>query len=395
MRSESPPPHLLLVLLVLAVVAGTASMAIADVINTGRFVIAADQVQDEDVYVAATTGRVDGRIDGDLLIAVESLQISGVVTGDVLVAARGTVHVSGVVMGSVRGVARRVVVDGEIGDDLAVAAWSVATEGDIGRDVIGLAMSSDVAGAVGRDVRGRFRSLSVDGAVGRDVDVTAGGVELGSDARVDGDVVYQSAAALDAATGAEIGGQVIQLPTTLPFSVALVVNVVGLVSFLGYLLGGILVLWLMRSTAHRAVAAITLRPGVTLGVGFAGAVFGPVLLAALAASLVGIPIALAVLAVMVVGLFFGSVPFVSAVGTRILRGRGGLYGGFILVAVTGRLLAALWSPLGVAIYAVALLWGIGGWLVGIRDARRATPMPHQLVSENSSRSVPDGSISRA
>ncbi len=353
------------------IVAGAAGAVVADIIDTGRFLIPEDAVQDEDAYVAATSGRVDGRIEGDLVMVTESLEIAGVVTGDVLVAARGTVAIDGRVDGSVRGVARRIVVRGEIGDDLAVAAPTIDVAGSIGRDVIGLGVSADVAGAVGRDVRGRYVSIEVDGEVSRDVEVTVDEIAIGGNAVVGGDVVYQSVNDIAIAPGATIAGQVIQIPADVPFSVGLVLTIASVVGFLGYVLGGIVLLWLLRSIGVRAVAAITAQPLRTLGIGGAAVVVGPLTLVLAAATLVGIPLAVVTLGMVLAGVFFGSVPLVSAVGTRLLRGRGGIYGGFIVAAVLGRALAALWSPLGVAIYLVAVVWGIGGWLAGSWRARAA------------------------
>lgn len=361
-----------LVIVVAAAVVATAGVALADVINTGRFVIAEDAVQDEDAYVAATTGRVDGRIEGDLVIATESLQISGVVTGDVLVAARGTVEVDGTIEGSLRGIARRVVLRGEVGDDVGIVTANLDLAGRVGRDVIGLGGWASIEGAVGRDVRGRFVSASVVGNVGRDVEVTIDTIEIESGAVVGGDVVYQAVDAAEIATGAAIGGQLIQLPTDAPFFAGLVLTVASVVGFLGYVLGGIALLWALRASAARAIAAVTLQPLRTLGVGAAAIVVGPLVVVLTAATLVGLPLALVMLGIVLIGAFFGSVPLVAAVGMRLLGGRGGSFGGFILVAVVGRLLAALWSPLGAAIYLVALVWGVGGWLTGAWRTRSMT-----------------------
>ncbi len=355
--------------MVAALVVLSMGVAAAEIINTGRFVVQPDAVEDEDVYVAATTGTVDGRIEGDLAIAAESLDITGVVTGDLLVAVRDTVSISGTVEGSLRGVARRIELRGAVLDDVAAVAGSVSVTGSVGRDLIGLGASADVSGTVGRDIRGRFVSVDVSGAVARDVEVTVDRISVIEPAAVAGDVVYQAVDDVEIAPQAEIGGQVIKLPADMPFAVDLVLTVVDVVGFLGYLFGGILLIWLLRATAPRAIAAITLRTGRALAVGVAAIVLGPLGLVLLAASLVGIPLALLALGIMAVGVFFGSVPLVAAVGARVLGGRGGSYGGFLFGAVFGRLLAALWAPLGVAIYLVATVWGVGGWILGAWRSR--------------------------
>ena len=89
------------------------------VVTTDLFIVSEDEPIAEDVYVAATSGRVEGRIDGDLVISTGSLSISGTVAGDVLALTSGTVRIEreGVVEGSLRAVSPRVVVEGDVRKD--------------------------------------------------------------------------------------------------------------------------------------------------------------------------------------------------------------------------------------------------------------------------------------
>ena len=61
--------------------------------TTDLFIVSEDEPIAEDVYVAATSGRVEGIIDGDLVITAGSLSISGSVAGDVVALTSGTVRV--------------------------------------------------------------------------------------------------------------------------------------------------------------------------------------------------------------------------------------------------------------------------------------------------------------
>jgi hypothetical protein len=347
-------------------------VAAAAVINTSRYLLDADAVQTEDAYVAASSAVVEGRIEGDLVITTGSLEISGTVTGDVLVAARGRVLVSGAIEGSLRGVARSVSVTGAVGDDVAVAAVDLAVEGVVGRDVIGFGATATVDGEIGRDVRGRFLRLVVGADVARDVDVTVRELALGPGAIVGGDLVYQAERRADVDDAATVNGQVIQLPTGAPFAVRVVIDLAEILGFLGYIVGGLALLWLLRRTATLAVAVVAQRPALTLGVGAGAAIGGPILVAGLVATLVGIPLAVLGVLLLVVLLLFGTVPLVTAVGVRLVGGRGGVYGGFLAGAVLWRVAALLLPLLGAAFFLLALVWGTGGWALGAWRARAAT-----------------------
>lgn len=358
----------ILTIVAAAVVVPVAGVAAA-VINTGRYVLDAEAVQTEDVYVAASSATVEGRIEGDLVIATGSLDISGTVTGDVLVAARGRVDVSGTIEGSLRGIARSVDVTGTVGDDLAVGAVDLTLGGTVQRDVIGLGAAARVEGSVGRDVLGRFFRLVVGGDVGRDVDVTVRDVTLEPGAALGGDLVYQAdrTAAID--EGALVDGQVIQLPTGSPFAVRVVLDLALILGFLGYLVGGVGLLWLLRGSATSAVEVVAQRPGLALGVGAGVAIGGPIVIAVLVATLVGIPLALVGVLLLLLMMLFGTVPVVTAVGQRLLGGRGGSYGGFLAAALVWRVAAFLVPLLGAVLFVIALVWGSGGWVVGAWRAR--------------------------
>lgn len=370
---DAPPVGRRRLLIVVAAVVAAIVVPVVGVgavaINTGRYVIDRDTVQPEDAYVAAGSGIVEGRIEGDLVIATGSLEISGTVTGDVLVAARGRVVVSGAVEGSLRGVARSVTLTGSVGDDVAVAAIAMDLGGVVGRDVIGLGASADVDGEVGRDLLGRFLRLEVGAAVERDVDVTVRNVAVTSGAVVGGDLVYQAdrpAAVDDAAT---VNGQVIQLPSRAPFAVRVVLDLALVLGFFGYLVGGLALLWLLRRSAAEAVAVVATRPGLSLAVGAGAAIGGPFLIAILVATLVGVPLAVVGLLLLIALILFGTVPLVTAVGMRIMAGRGGTYGGFLVAAVLWRLAALLLPLIGAVLFVVALVWGAGGWVIGAWRAR--------------------------
>jgi len=359
------------------------SAAAADVISTNLFVVLEGDVQEEDAYVAASSGDVAGTVDGDLVIATPRLTISGVVTGDVFIASQGSVSVSGRIDGSLRGFATSVDVSGSVGDDVAVAALGVDISGDVGRDVILLANDAVIGGSVARDVLGRSRAVVIDGFVGRDVDVTVDSIAVEAGGDVVGDVIYQSSSEIVLDAEGSVGGQVIAIPARAPFFVSLVLRLALALGFLGFLVAGIVVLWIFPRTSEAALAAIMQRPLVVVGIGLASVVAVPLLVALLIATLVGIPLAFLLLFGAALALVFGPIPAVVAAGSAVLGGRGGTPGGF-LVGGTVYALVIVWLPvLGSIVAAVGMIVGVGGWLVGawsIRGVKRWPAVPQRPVA---------------
>ncbi len=353
------------------------------VVTTDLFIVGEDQPIDEDVYVAATSGRIEGRIDGDLVITTGDLTVSGTVTGSVMALSSGRVVIArgGTVEGSVRAVSAQVVVEGVVGDDLfsTAALTTVAASGRIGRDVIVFGGSVDVAGGVDRDVRGRILNASVDGSVGRDVDIAVDLLTIGSRAEIGGDVLYRSANEAAISSAAEIGGQSVQRPAQSSFLFGVILLLANVVGTLAFLVAGIFIIWLLRGTSARAVGMVLRHPVKTFLVGLAAMILGPILVLLLAFTLVGLPVAAVLLFGMLVALVFGPVPAVTALGDRLLRGRGGLFGGFLLGAILWRLGVWFIPFVGAIVFLVGLTWGVGAWLMAGWRQRSTRPAAGSLM----------------
>jgi cytoskeletal protein CcmA (bactofilin family) len=346
------------------------AVAFGVVVSTNVYFVEADVTETEDVYVAASSARVLGTIEGDLLVAAGDVTIAGTVTGDLVVASHGTVSISGDVGGSVRGVARDVRVSGTVTDDVAVAALTIEVSGRVDRDVLLLAASLDVTGAVTRDVLGRVQTATLDGRIGGDVDILVGSLTLGSELSVDGDVIYRSDSDASVSSGVDVAGSLSRLPTTGSFVVRAVLLFVNVIHLLSFAFAGLLLLWLFHPTMSAAVREVEERPLRAIGVGLIALVVAPVAVVVLVFSLIGIPVGLLLLLLLLLSLFFGPIPAVTALGNRLLGGRGALFGGFLLGVVLWR--GALWLLPWVAlfIYGLSVAAGLGGFVGAVYSRRR-------------------------
>lgn len=352
---------------------------VAEIVTTNIYLIAADEVEDEDLYVASTSAKIDGTVNGDLTISTGGLLITGEVTGDVFVLSQGTVEVTGTIGGSLRGAARTVINHGSIGDDLAVAAVATQVSGTVGRDALVFGGSFKVDGEVKRDIVGRMLTADIDGKVGHDVDIAVGNLTLGPAAVIDGDLLYRSGSDASIAATAEVGSQVARLPTRGAFGVEVVLTVATILGFFGFLFSGVVLLWLFRRTGPDAVTAVLDRPLRAAAVGVGALIVLPILVLVLMLTLVGVPVALALLVLLLLALLFGPVPAVTAIGSRLLRGRWGLFAAFFLGAALWRLGIWLVPLVGFGLYLGALVVGLGGWLVAIWEHRRETPLSADLL----------------
>lgn len=359
---------------------------IASLVTTDLFIVTAEGPVNEDVYVTSMSGEVEGVIDGDLTIFTGDLTISGRVTGTVTVFSSGSVVIepTGRIDGSLRGAAVNVTVRGDVGDDLFVSAASVVVDrtGTVGRDALVFGGTGRIEGDVGRDVRGRTMRLVVDGTIGGDLDVATQKLELGSSASVGGDVLYRSPLGADVPPGTSIGGTITRLPTQSNFVYGLILALVNVVGFLGFLVAGLVLLWMLRGSSARAVGVVLTRPIRSLLVGLLTVLVLPVSIVALGVTLVGLPLAALLVLVSIALFIVGPIPAVTALGNRILFKRGGLFGAFLIGAVLWRLGIWLIPVVGGLVYLIGLVWGVGAWVLGILATRRFDPIPVALLPES-------------
>jgi MFS family permease len=151
------------------------------------------------------------------------------------------------------------------------------------------------------------------------------------------------------------------------------------ISFLGFLVAGIVALWLFRTSSSRAVGSILRKPIRSFLVGLLTVIAFPAATLVLAMTLVGLPIAVIGVLIGVIAFIIGPVPAVTALGNRVLVNRGGLFGAFVVGAVLWRLGIWLIPVVGGFIYLIALVWGIGAWVMGFAAARRGDPTPPALL----------------
>ncbi len=344
-------------------------------------VVLVDDTVAEDLYAIGGRVEVSGRVEGDLLVAAaDEVRITGTVEGSVTALAPRVV-VSGVVGGSLRAVAGSVAVTGAVGADVVAAAGTLDVAGRTGRDVLAWVNRAAVEGTVARDVRGTLRRLVLDGAVRGTVEVSTASLSVGEDARVDGYLAYRSAEEATVADGARVAGSAIHRrplrPNVTVEGLGLLVGWLGTTAALVF---GLVLTWAAFSSAVAAAEEVRRRPvaAVAWGVGAVSVVLAPVAVvtgalaagaptASLALLAVGLPVLVIVAILAVVGLGASLVPTGAAVG-GLVAGRASPYGRFLVGAIVVRVMWLV-PVVGAPLVAVALLGGLGGWVLAFGRAR--------------------------
>ena len=271
----------------------------------------------EDVYVAGRSVDVAAEVQGDVAAAGQRVSIDSVVSGDVL-AAGETVTVQANVQDDVRAAGRSVTIGGQVTGHVVAAGETVsispaASVGDwawlAGREI-------NVAGRIGGELKAAGQLVVVSGSVSGDVELMAEAIRIPASARIDGNLVYRSDNEPVIEDGAVIGGDIIARP--LPHRemedrggalfVLLALAVAAVVYYLVFPVFSV-----------AAATGIGSKPLASLGTGAAFLFVTPFVILLLFVTVIGMLVALPLLAWYAVSLLAGLLTGVIFVGDAGLR----------------------------------------------------------------------------
>lgn len=240
---------------------------------------------DGNAFVAGGRARVDGHVGGNAIVAGGVVEIRGDIDEGVL-ATGGDVSIDANVRGDVRAAGGTVSIE----RDANVRGSATLAGGSI-----------DVNGRVGGKVRAFGGSIRLDGEIGGDAELAAEDIRVGPQARISGRLRYRGPHPPQVAEGAVIDGGVERARHAWRSVdgdgrvMRAVTRVFRVLWFTGVLaLGALLVLVLPRFT-REAAATVRNDAPASLGLGVAVLVLVPVLAVFLCLTIIGIPLAFAVL----------------------------------------------------------------------------------------------------
>lgn len=331
----------------------------------------APQERSQNVYMAGFSVRLAGPAVGDFLAAGCPVTVDQSVGKDAIVAGCD-VLVKGPIGDDLRAVGGQVIVDGKVGGETIVAGGRVTLTS--GSDVAGRAWLSggrvSVDGKVGRDLKVYAGKVSIQGEVGGDARIVAEEIEVLPGAEIKGALTYTSRDEIKIDSDAHIIGKITREPTprgwrredrreprTHRFAP---------IRLLGMIAAGSLFILLFPGFTRAAPANVGSAPWQSLGLGTAVLFAGPPLVIVLLITLIGIPIALALLACYAILLLIGYLTTATFIGdglARRLRKGAELTTGWRIGALAAALillaLARLIPLAGGLITLLALLFGIG------------------------------------
>ena len=290
--------------------------------HTDFVTVGANETVDDTLVAAGNTIRVEGVINGDLVAVGETVEVRGTVKGDLMSFAKRTV-VSGTVEGNIYTLSQSFDLDGRLGHNIYAAARSlrVGDHGHVGGGMVFAAGDASLEGEVTRSVTMGAGNADVSGSIGRELTMVGDGFTLTNTARIGGNLcaTVHDMKNVRIADGAKIAGaRDIQVEVrqsrfrrpkfyfhqALWFAGAMLVGWLGLVLFPGF------------------VQASTQAVGSgwrSLGLGFAVLAGVPVAIIVIAITLVGFPASLMLLAVYLAAIYLAKIWVGAFLGRMLLK----------------------------------------------------------------------------
>lgn len=329
---------------------------------------------DDDLYLAGGRASIAGRVTGDVIAATARLEMTGQIDGDLDLLA-GDVDLRGRVGGTLRVAAGRVRLSGSVGELLVLGGEVMIREAaSIAGDLVVTGGTVELAGEVGGRVHGTAERLGLSGRVDGDVRLTVDRLRVGEDAALGGELRYRSGnASVDA--GARVAGAIVTLPTRRYLPWFDVPGPIGFALFrlLAGLLAGVFAVMVAPGAAVRTADALRHLPLVSLGFGVVLAVAIPIVVVALVATVVGIPLALMAAALLAIALYLSQVVVGLGIGRALLPKRWDRASrGYNLLAMTiGLVIIAVLRALPVrfvdsGLAVLIAVVGLGGIGLGLR-----------------------------
>ena len=286
-------------------------------------VIEADEVVDDDLFVGASEVIIEGMVNGDVYVGANRSVIRGRVNGDVIAGAQ-TIEVTGTISQDLRAGANTVsLIGATVGDSISVGANELSIDGDshVGGGLLFGGRSLSLDGSIGRGITSGGQNVRIDGPVGRTVRVAADAIRVGSGAVIQGDLEYSSDTS--PVVNGTISGTVRKSGSGLNLNMQSILRTfsVGftLWAFLGAAIVGAVLVWLFPALLRQAHKQLMKNTGSTIGKGLIATLAVLPAIALVMFTFFGIPLALTLLVIWLLGIYFAKFFVAYTVGEQILQ----------------------------------------------------------------------------
>lgn len=320
---------LILLLLSFSFCSSLFSIGSSHFLSGKQVVVESGEEINRDFYAAGNDITILGTINGDVFLFGAQVQIEGIVNGDVVLMG-GKVDISGDIRQDLKILGGHVSLSGNIGRNLSVAGGSVdlTESAKVNGGLYGRGGNFRVAAPIKGDIEVIAGSFTQSSSIQGNVDLISGDVRLTPDAKVEGDFEYWSDRSVSISKKAIISGKIhkklssnfFKDSTKQVIDAVYVIYVVSkYISFISLFILGLLAYYFFPKYMKRTDIVLQDTPWMALVTGVLFLLVPPILMVILVISVVGIPIALILLALYFLFLYIANIFTINFLGRCLSR----------------------------------------------------------------------------
>lgn len=277
-------------------------------------------VYEGDYFASGDSIEISGIVHGDVYLFGGQVVIDGIINGD-LICCAGSVDISGKVANNARLLAGQVLLSGEIGRNITAVGGNVQLlkQSVVGGNVVVTAGNADLASKIGSEATVVASHLRVSSSIAQDLHAVVGLMRITSQAYISGNVDYRSNSDAWIDQGATITGTITQHPSfvrnlvrgTWVQKILVGSKLLTLsMNFLYSLAIGYLLLRLFPRNLQSALISLREQPWRCVSTGLITLIVLPLCCLLLLMTVLGVPFALTLIALNIVGLYTAKVYFI-------------------------------------------------------------------------------------
>lgn len=316
----------ILLILAIFILPTTAAQAL-EAQASNSFYLAKEEISNGNLLVTGKNITIDGTVSGDLIVAAHTLSVTGRVDGDIIAIAQ-TININGEVGGNIRVIGNAVSLNGPAIRNVNVIGnnFILGDQARIGWDVLSLTNKLEVRGNIDGNLNGRTQDALIYGKIGKNVNLNLSAdnlnpsLTISPESVINGNLTYTSKDAAKIYDQAKISGEIKQnLPVNdqkndwLPWLWARIFSIFSAI------IVGLVLVFLLKNITLKTLEKIKEQPFKMIWPGLVVMLILPPISLLLVFTLIGLPLALIIMAGWFIALYFAKIIIATIIGQLIFK----------------------------------------------------------------------------
>lgn len=345
-------------------------------------VLSKDKIIDNNYFAAGESVTVSGTVNGDAYVAGGNLLVDGTINGDLLIAG-GTVTISGIISQDLRVAGGQINIEGTINGNITVTGGTIIVSNSavINGSLVAAGGQISVLAPIEKSVTIGGGQVTLSNIINGDVMAGVGQLTLTPNSRINGNLTYYSEENVQMLSGASVSGlikketppikeqQAHQTSKMVAKAISGIALGFTIISFVAAFIVGLLLVNIVPVFMQKTVKYIHIKPWSSLGFGALILFLSPILFVMMILTLIGAPLALVLLTLYGIIIYFAKIIVALFIGQwiqKILNNKQTLVMG-LFIGLLGYYLLSFIPILGFMIQGIFLLSGIGALVLSKKE----------------------------